>query len=188
MNILLISGSLPAGSTNTALLRTAQAVASGGTKAVLYEGMNGLPHFNPDDDHDPLHPAVADLRANIKAADALLFSTPEYAGDLPGSFKNLLDWTVGGGEISQKPVAWVNVFSVASPKGGADVHESLRGVLGYVGAEIVEAACLRMPLTRDLIGADGLIAAAEVRRQIAGVLEALTQHVQNAYPENAAGE
>ena len=36
------------------------------------------------------------MRAAIAAADAVVFCTPEYAGTLPGSFKNLLDWTVGG--------------------------------------------------------------------------------------------
>ncbi|MGH4015240.1 MAG: NADPH-dependent FMN reductase [Pseudonocardiaceae bacterium] len=90
-----------------------------------------LPAFNPDDDHEPLHPAVADLRRQI-AADALLFCTPEYAGALPGSFKNLLDWTVGGSEIYGKPVCWINASSVAAPTGGADAHASLAKVLGYV--------------------------------------------------------
>ena len=52
--ILLISGSTRGGSTNTALLRTAQAAAPAGIEAVLYGGMTDLPHFNPDDDADPL--------------------------------------------------------------------------------------------------------------------------------------
>lgn len=179
MNFLLISGSLRTGSTNTALLRTVQAVAGDETKTVLYEGMSRLPHFNPDDDLEPLHPAVTGLREHIKAADALLFSTPECAGALPGSFKNLLDWTVGGGEIYRKPVAWINVSSVASPKGGADAHESLRKVLGYVGADIVEAACERMPLAPDQIGGDGLIADSVGRGRVLEVLEALARYVQN---------
>ena len=42
-------------------------------------------------------PAVAGLRAAIGAAGALLFCTPEYAGALPGSFKNLLDVGAGAG-------------------------------------------------------------------------------------------
>jgi chromate reductase, NAD(P)H dehydrogenase (quinone) len=54
----------------------------------LYEGRSGLPAFNPDDDHDPLPPAVADMRQQIAAADAALFCTPEYAGLIPGSLKN----------------------------------------------------------------------------------------------------
>ncbi|CAN5533069.1 hypothetical protein BH24ACT24_BH24ACT24_00570 [soil metagenome] len=106
IQILLVSGSLRAGSTNTALLRTAQAVAPGGVVGLLYRGLGALPHFNPDDDPEggPIDPTVADLRAQIGSADALLFSTPEYAGALPGSFKNLFEWTVGGGETYGMPV------------------------------------------------------------------------------------
>jgi NAD(P)H-dependent FMN reductase len=45
-------------------------------------------------DGNDTDPAVVELRAAIAASDAVLFSTPEYAGALPGSFKDLLDWTV----------------------------------------------------------------------------------------------
>lgn len=102
--ILLISGSLRVGS-NAAALRTVHELVP---ESVLFDGLAMLPHFNPDDDAEPLHPAVAALRSAIAEADAVLFCTPEYAGALPGSFKNLLDWTIGG-EIYQKPVAWINV-------------------------------------------------------------------------------
>lgn len=108
VKILLVSGSLRAGSVNTAVLRTAASLADGDVRATLYEGLGELPHFNPDDDPEggPVHPAVADLRRRLADADAVLLCTPEYAGALPGSFKNLLDWTVGGGETYGKPVAW----------------------------------------------------------------------------------
>src|SRR5262245_18609736 len=91
--ILLISGSTRAASTNTALLRTAHAVAPDGVTTELFERLTELPHFNPDHDRAPLPTAVAALRAEIARSQAVLFSTPEYAGALPGSFKNLLDWT-----------------------------------------------------------------------------------------------
>jgi NAD(P)H-dependent FMN reductase len=173
--ILLISGSLRAGSTNTALLRTAQTVAPGGTVALIYEGLGRLPHFNPDDDVEPLHPAVADLQTRIAGSDALLFSTPEYAGALPGSFKNLLDWTVGGGETYGIPVAWINASG--SPTGAADAHRSLRTVLGYTGSDIVEEACAHIPVARSAVGSDGLIADKVIRRQIADALGTLASQV-----------
>ena len=68
-----------------------------GRRAVIYEGLATLPHFNPDDDVEPLPGPVFELRAQVDAAAAVMFCTPEYAGALPGSFKNLLDWSVGGG-------------------------------------------------------------------------------------------
>ncbi|GGT93857.1 NADPH-dependent FMN reductase [Actinomadura citrea] len=172
-NVLMLCGSLRKGSTNEAALRTARAVAPDGLDATLYAGMGDLPHFNPDDDREPLHPAVADLRAAIGAADALLICTPEYAGALPGSFKNLLDWTIGGGEIYEKPVAWLNVASPAAPTGGGDAHASLRKVLGYAGTEIVEAACARIPVIRPDVGEDGLVRTAEPRARLREAVEAL---------------
>jgi NAD(P)H-dependent FMN reductase len=174
--LLLISGSLRAGSTNSATLRTAAAVAPAGIETEIYDGMARLPHFNPDDDPTDgvgLDPAVAALRAALGDADALLLSTPEYAGALPGSFKNLLDWTVGGGQMSEMPVAWINVSGKAAPSGGADAHDSLRKVLRYTGSVIVEEACLRLPLARDDVGEDGLVAPSEVREKIAAAMTAL---------------
>src|SRR4051794_32025446 len=153
--VLMISGSLRDGSTNTAMLETARACAPAGVEAARYDGLGGLPHFNPDDDVEPLHPAVAELRAAIAAADAVLFSTPEYAGALPGSFKNLLDWTIGGGEIYEKPVGWINASALGR---ATDAYASLGIVLRYAGTRIVDAACVQIPLERRAIGPDGLVA------------------------------
>jgi NAD(P)H-dependent FMN reductase len=178
LRILLVSGSLRSGSSNAAVLRTVRALVPDGVEAELYERLGTLPHFNPDDDVDPLPPAVSELRAGIAAADAVLFCTPEYAGALPGSFKNLLDWTVGGGEIYGRPVAWVNASGHAAPTGGANAHDSLRIVLGYTGADIVEDACVRIPVARAMVGADGLIDDGGVRRGLTAVIEAIAAHVR----------
>jgi chromate reductase len=168
--VLMLSGSLRQGSTNTALLETARECAPEGVEAVLCEGLGTLPHFNPDDDVEPLHPAVAELRVAIDAADALLFSTPEYAGALPGSFKNLLDWTIGGGEIYEKAAGWINASTLG---GAANTYESLGVVLRYAGTRIVDAACVQIPLERRAIGPDGLVADPAIRARLTDVLTAL---------------
>ncbi len=115
-------------------------------------------------------------RARISAADALLICTPEYAGALPGALRNLLEWTVGDAGTYRKPVAWINASGPAAPTGGADAHDSLRKVLGYVDADVVEDARVRIPLTRDAVGADGTVTDATIRGQIAAVLAALAAH------------
>ena len=132
----------------------------------MYERLAELPPFNPDDDNHAVHPEVANLRAVIHSAAAVIFSTPEYAGALPGSFKNLLDWTIGddhSGSIYNKPVAWIN----ASSRGAGGAHAELRTVLGYAHATIVEAACLHLPVTEAMIGEDGLVADRNTRDGIA---------------------
>jgi NAD(P)H-dependent FMN reductase len=189
LHLLLVSGSLRAGSTNTAVLETARMLVPEGVKTVLYGGMGGLPHFNPDDDREgeTVHTAVTELREHVESADALLICTPEYAGALPGALKNLLEWTVGDAGTYRKPVAWINASGGAAPTGGADAHDSLRKVLGYVHADIVDAACKRIPVTRDAIGPEGTIADPQIREQIAAALAALTQHVAHRDTEDHHG-
>jgi NAD(P)H-dependent FMN reductase len=182
IHVLLISGSLRAASTNTAVLRTAAAVAGDGVTTTLYAGMGDLPHFNPDDDREgaSVHAAVAELRAAVASADALLLCTPEYAGALPGALKNLLEWTVGDAGTYNKPIAWINASGPAAPTGGADAHDSLRKVLGYVHADIVEAACTRVALTRDAVGPDGTVTDPALRGQIEETLRALVLYSRRA--------
>lgn len=169
--ILLISGSTRSASTNSALVRTAAAFPPDGVQASVYAGLAELPHFTPDDDTEPLPAPVADLRAAIASADAVLFCTPEYAGTLPGSVKNLLDWTVGGTQMTDKPVAWVNVAADSRRGGGA--HATLATVLRYVQARVVSEACQDLPVPRDAIGADGMVADENTRAGIRAALIAL---------------
>jgi NAD(P)H-dependent FMN reductase len=184
--LLLISGSLRAGSNNTAALRTVQQLAPVGTRTALYRGLPQLPAFNPDDDTEPLPPEVARLRAMIRAASAITFSTPEYAGALPGSFKNLLDWTIGDGEpgsIYEKPASWINT----SPRGAAGAHDELRVVLTYAHAQIVEEACVQVPITSSMIGPDGLVIDESARdglaRAVAVLVDALAGTAGSTYDE-----
>jgi NAD(P)H-dependent FMN reductase len=181
VRILLVSGSSRAGSTNAAVLRTAAEVADGGVEAVVYTGIGALPLFNPDDDREgtPVDPRVADMRRELRAADALLICTPEYAGALPAAMKNLLEWTIGDAGTYRKPVAWINASGAAAPTGAADAHESLRKVLGYAGADIVGAACARVPVDRALV-ANEVVADDEVRGQIASVVRTLADHARTA--------
>jgi chromate reductase len=179
LKILLLSGSTRAGSTNTAALRTAAAVCPDGVTTIWYDGLVDLPAFVPGTDTERPHPAVAALRTALADADAVLVCTPEYAGTLPGSLKNLLDWTVETGELNEKPIAWL---TVAYPGRGEGATATLRTVLQYVIADIVEPACVRVPVGRDAIGADGTVEDSDVRDKIGEVLRAIARHVVNRAP------
>ncbi|PRZ44107.1 NAD(P)H-dependent FMN reductase [Antricoccus suffuscus] len=149
MKLLLISGSTRTASTNAAALRSVRTAVPDGWETAIYAGLSDLPAFNPDGDGDV---AVQRLREQIDWADAVVFSTPEYAGTLPGSLKNLLDWTVGGGELNEKPCG---VLNVAATGRGAGAAEHLRMVLRYVDAQILEG--VDSPVGRDDVGPDGLV-------------------------------
>jgi NAD(P)H-dependent FMN reductase len=174
VRVLLVSGSTRSGSTNTAALATAAAVAPGRVTTASYDGLARLPAFNPDHDGDSVPRAVAELREEIATADAVLFCTPEYAGSLPGSFKNLLDWTVGGGQLYGKPAAWINV---AGPGRGQGAQDALAVVLRYVGAVVVEAACLRIPVDRASVSPDGKVSDPQFLAGAAEVWDALLSHL-----------
>lgn len=167
MRLLLVTGSTRRGSTNSAALHTALELVGAGTEASIHDGLADLPTFNPDDDYEPLPASVATLRAAIAEADAVVFCTPEYAGTLPGSFKNLLDWTVGGAEMYGKPATWINV---AAPGRGAGAEATLRTVLGYVGAAILDCSGARVPVGRETIDPDGRIEDPETRSALARAL------------------
>jgi NAD(P)H-dependent FMN reductase len=166
--VLLICGSLRARSASAAALRIIRADAPAHIVCTYYEGMGDLPHFNPDlEDHPP--EAVKNLRTGIHVADAVLISTPEYAGALPGSLKNLLDWTIGDadtGSIYEKPVGWVNV----SPRGARGALEELRTVLQYAHARIIDDAVVDVPVTPDMVGPDRVLRDGAARDRLAAVL------------------
>lgn len=169
--ILLISGSTREGSTNTAALRSIAADAGPEFEAVRYQGLLDLPAFVPGTDPEP--PVVEALHRQLAGADAVLFCTPEYAGMIPGSLKNLLEWTVGNADLSDKPVAYVNV---AYEGRGEAAVATLRTVLGYVGAEIVEPACERITVLQSGIGPDGLVADTDARARLSAAARALAAH------------
>jgi len=117
-NLVGISGSLRAGSFNSALLRAAVGrVPEGSTLAVWT--LHGIPLYDADAEAaGGLPEAVVRLKDAITAADGLLLASPEYNNSIPGVFKNAIDWLsrpprdikrVFGG----KPVALVG----ASPGG-----------------------------------------------------------------------
>lgn len=117
------------------------------------------------------------VSGSLRAAStnsAVLGTVAEYAGALPGSFKNALDWLVGGTEITNKPTAWINVSS--SPTRAAGAHASLRTVLGYVDADIVEAACAHIPVTRAALAPDGRIADPAIAALVTVSVQALVDH------------
>src|SRR4051812_38342321 len=90
INILGIAGSLRRQSYNRSALRAAKQLTPPGATLDIFE-LDGIPGFNEDDEPNP--PArVAELKQRIRAADALLFVTPEYNYSVPGVLKNAIDW------------------------------------------------------------------------------------------------
>lgn len=90
--IVGLSGSLRAGSFNTALLRTAAGLMPDGAQ-LLVKTIHGIPLYDGDVEAASGVPApVRELGDAIAKADGLLLATPEYNNSIPGPFKNAIDW------------------------------------------------------------------------------------------------
>ena len=156
INILAISGSVRAASSNGALLRAAAKLAPAGMVFTFYEGLDTLPHFNPDLDGEGATPppAVAALRAAFAAADGFVICSPEYAHGVPGSLKNALDWLVSSGEQIGKPLILLN----AAPNGGQYAQTALVEILAVMSANVLEEASLTHSFLRAKPTKDGELA------------------------------
>jgi chromate reductase len=106
MKILGIAGSLRKGSFNRMALKAAEGLVPAGASLEIAE-LPDLPGFNQDNEKIP-PAAVTELKAKIRAADAILLVTPEYNYSVPGVFKNAIDWVsrpYGDSAWKGKPVA-----------------------------------------------------------------------------------
>ena len=165
MKILAISGSLRSGSSNTAALRAAARLAPAGVDVVLFDGIDGLPFFNPDLDGDEVPAPVARFRALIGDADGLLISSPEYARGVAGVMKNALDWLVASFEFPGKPVALINT----SPR-ATHALAALRLTLETMSARIVDEACVTLPLLGTASGEDDIVRSDELAELLRGAV------------------
>ncbi|MEM6375664.1 MAG: NADPH-dependent FMN reductase [Pseudomonadota bacterium] len=114
--ILLISGSLRAGSFNRMLLAEA---ASAFGSATLMHGDLDLPLYNGDlEDAQGIPDKVQLLADQVKAADGLIISSPEYNKGISGALKNALDWLSRAGMANFRDKPTVLMSATAGRTGG----------------------------------------------------------------------
>lgn len=168
IHILGISGSLRADSTNTIILKTLGSLLPSDITFEIFEGLDEIDHFSPGLlDTEP----VTRFKKAIQKADAIVISTPEYAFGVPGTLKNALDWTVGTGELNDKPVSAISASPLNS--GGNNALASLLLTLTALGTKKNEGSALSIPNVKGKI-AEGRVTDAhtlsELRTQCANLL------------------
>jgi Predicted flavoprotein len=175
--VLGISGSLRDQSSNSRLLTSVGGMLPVGTEFRMYQGLASLPHFNPDLDGDDVqaHEAVRDLRKELKAADAIIICTPEYARGVPGSLKNALDWIVSSGEFMNKPTAVISASP--HPDGGTSARQSLMQTLKMMDAAIPDEASLSVPFVSRIVSQDGHVTDANILSSLQLLIQALSQAI-----------
>ena len=84
--ILAISGSTRKGSTNDMILNLISALYEDSLEVEVFDGIDKLPHFNPDLDTESPPILVKDLRDKIQSYDGVIICTPEYVFSPPRFF------------------------------------------------------------------------------------------------------
>jgi NAD(P)H-dependent FMN reductase len=172
LTILAISGSLRAHSTNTELLIALATLAPAGVSIDLYDGLDRLPHFNPD--LEPTEPApVIALKRRVAGADGLIISSPEYARGVPGSLKNALDWLVSGSEFVDKPVALLSASARSTY-----AFEALKTTLTTMSGRFIANASITVPLLGRNLDAGAIAADPELSRGLRAALDAFCHEVR----------
>lgn len=168
VTIIGISGSLRAGSYNTALLRTAAALMPAGSELRI-ESIAEVPLYDGDLESGGIPAPVTRLKDAVAAADGLLLATPEYNNGVPGVAKNAIDWMsrpskdiarVFGG----KPVALMG----ASPGGFGTVlaQSAWLPVFRILGADLWAGTRLAVSRADSVFDAAGHIADTALRDSV----------------------
>jgi chromate reductase len=157
-NLLGLSGSLRAGSFNTALLRAAVAL-NDDSLHIEPMTLHGIPLYDGDvEQQEGTPPAVRALKERILAADGLLLVSPEYNNGVPGVFKNAVDW------LSRKTPGLSDVFAGrpaavigASPGGFGTVLAQAHWlpVLRVLGARVYSSGRVAVSKAGAAFDADG---------------------------------
>ena len=178
MKILAIAGSLREESHNLRLLHEVRRLAPSNIEVELWEGLRDIPPYDSGLDVDLAPFAVAKLRQAIAAADAILISTPEYNGSLPGVLKNALDWAsrpFPGNAARGKPAA---VLSASEGSfGGVWAQADAKKVLGILGARVVDEG-LALPYAQSAFDASGTLIEPVYRDNLVATLTALVAEVE----------
>ena len=187
LTILGIAGSLRRQSYNRSALRAAKQLAPEGVTIEIFE-LDGIPGFNEDDEANP--PAkIVELKKRIRAADALLFVTPEYNYSVPGVLKNAIDWAsrpYGDSAWLGKPAAIMGA-SVGNT-GTARAQYHLRQMFVFLNVLALNQPEVMIGNAAERFDAQGNLTDEDTAEHIRKLLRSLVQWTRRIHtPHNDSG-
>jgi chromate reductase len=147
-------------------------LAPPGVELDLYGGLRSVPPFD-EDQETATPPAVAELRAALAAADALLVATPEYNFSIPGQLKNAIDWLSRPADATAlrgKPALVVGAST--GMFGAVWAQAEVRKVLGATGARLIDTE-LAVPAAHEAFDRSGRLREPGLRARLAEMVGAL---------------
>jgi chromate reductase len=172
LTFLGISGSLRAKSLNTAALHAAAELVPEGV-TLTFADITDIPLYSGDVEAQGLPASVLALREQIKAADALLISTPEYNYSVPGVLKNAIDWASRppAHPFAGKPIAIMGASPGALGTARAQYH--LRQMFIFMDGNLLNKPEVMISGAMSKFDADGKLTDEPTRQIIAAQLVAL---------------
>ena len=177
IKILAISGSLRKSSFNRAALNVAEELA-GESASFTFADLSGIPLYDQDLRDKLVPDAVQGLSEQVLAADAILFSTPEYNYSVSGVLKNAIDWLsrLDPQPFADKPVAVMSASMSAF--GGARAQYDLRRILIYLDAHFVNKPEVMIAFAHKKFDGDGNLTDEDTRTFIGKLVTALEDWAQ----------
>jgi chromate reductase len=175
-DVAVLVGSLRRESWTRKLVKAMQAIAPADIKLEIVD-YGDLPAFNQDNEANPV-PAVTRLKERIKAADAVLFATPEYNRSVPGVLKNAIDCAsrpYGQSAWSGKPAAILSVSPGAIGAFGANHH--LRQSLVFLDMPAMPQPEAYVGNVASLLDDKGQLAKPETREFLSNFLKAFAKWI-----------
>jgi len=172
MKVLAMVGSLRKGSYNKLALRAAIELKPAGMEIITAE-IGDLPLYNDDVREAGYPPPVQRLREQVRAADALLFVTPEYNYSVPGVLKNTIDWCSRPPDqpLDGKPAA---IMGASTGKlGTARAQYHLRQICVFVNVLPLNRPEVMLAGAAKLFDADGRLNDEPTRKFIGDLLVSL---------------
>ncbi|HET7681104.1 MAG TPA: NADPH-dependent FMN reductase [Xanthobacteraceae bacterium] len=149
---------------------------------VKFVQIDDLPVYNQDHESDPPAP-VTRLKNEIKAADALLFVTPEHNRSIPTVLKNAIDW--GSRPYGQSAWGGKTAFVTGTTPGAigtAMAQETLRTMLNFLGVVTLPAEAY-ITFKPGLIDEAGRIADESTRKFLQGFVDRLATLTAQTAPD-----
>jgi chromate reductase len=172
MNIIGISGSLRAGSFNSAALRAAAGLAPAGVTFDMAD-LAAIPLYNEDERARAMPAAVATLVAQIRAADAVMIATPEYNYSISGVLKNAIDWVsrADNQPFAGKPIAIIGAS--AGQLGTARAQYDLRKIFVFLDGHVMNKPEIMIGAAPTKFDANGTLTDEATRKFLAQAVQAL---------------
>jgi chromate reductase len=175
--IAVLVGSLRRDSFNRRLAVALSRLAPADVEFKFLE-IGDLPHYNQDDDGNQAAPVLR-LKSEIKAAQGLLFVTPEYNRSVPGVLKNAIDHAsrpYGKSAFAGKPAGVIGTTPGAL--GTALAQQHLRNILAYLDMPTLGQPEVYLQVTKDMFDADGRLAKADTEKFLRGWMDAFVAWVK----------